>query len=263
MTPADWTFYMTAIIYFWQSMWLTYGCSLVVRKVDTAPMYVVFQVLPPDLYVVFAFSLACNISWLLIWDKQYMEVALVFVNLMSCTSYICLAVSLRRLNEYGAHMSMRSYTHDILLIRVLVQNGLAMFAAWGTVASMFNFAVVLCYGTGAEKEVASTVSLSIFGLEIIVWWIFDNFVLDRYLRYLYSPYIVLLVSLAGIISKNWDPKSTNALYTVLVFIIVVFLTVIKVTLSLYRRRKKPIFTASPRYRQPVVSGFEVRTLLDT
>ena len=66
-------------------------------------------------------------------------------------------------------------SRDIWLVRVLVQNGLAMFATWGTVASMFNFAVVLTYRSGARQDVSSTVSLSIFTAEIVLWWIVDNF----------------------------------------------------------------------------------------
>ena len=262
VTPSDWTFYMTALIYFWQSLWLTYGVSQICRRVNNGYFYTMFPILPPDLYVVFSFSLACNVSWLLIWDKQYMEVALVFVNLMSCTLYICLVVSLRRLNEYGALMVMHNMNRDIWMVRILVQNGLGMFAAWGTVAAMFNFAVVLCFGTGTKSEVASTVSLSIFMLEIFAWWIFDNFVFDKYLRYLFTPYIVILLSIAGIISKNWDPTKTNALFTVLIFGLVFLMTVIKLALVIWRHKRRPIFTVSPRYRQPVVS-FESRTLLDT
>lgn len=261
VTPAEWTFYQAALIYFWQSLWLTYGMFSVCRRNGNGFFYTMFPVLPPILYVVFSFSLACNISWLLIWDKEYMEVALVFVNLMSCTLYICLIVSLRRLNEFGAILYSNDLKREIWINRILVQNGLAMFAVWGTVAAMFNFAIVLTYRTGAEQEVSSTVSLSIFIIEILVWWIFDNFVFERYLRYLFTPYFVLIVSIAGIIAKNWDPEKMNAIFTLLVFATVIFLTIIKIILVCWRHKHRPLFVEDISYSRPSRS-FEVRGLLD-
>ena len=252
---------MTALIYFWQSIWITYGVTMICRKTVYGYMYRAFPVLPPILYVVFSFALACNISWLLIWDREYMEVALVFINLMTCNLYICLVVSLRRLNDYGTLMVRQKLQRDIWLMRVLVHNGLAMFATWGTVAAMFNFAVVLTYRTGAKAEVGSTVSLAIFTLEIIAWWIFDNFVFERLLRYLFTPYIVILVSIAGILSKNWNPHSANSMLTLSLFGLVAVLSIIKTVLVLYRHFKRPLFSVQPKYRRPVVS-FEVRSLLE-
>jgi hypothetical protein len=226
-------------------------------------VYVAYPVLPPILYVVFAFSLACNVSWLLIWDREYMEVALVFVNLMCCTLFICLIVSLRRLNEFGYVMVAHGLSREIWYVRILVQNGLGMFAVWSMVASMFNFGVVLTYRTGAKQEVASTVSLSIFTLEILIWWLCDNIVFEKHLRYLFTPYIIILISIAGIISKNYQhgDYNTNTVYTVFLFGLVAVLTVIKVVIVTWRHKNQPLFTSTSDFKKSH-SGYEVRGLLD-
>jgi hypothetical protein len=241
VTPASETFYMTGFIYVWQCVWLGYGASSICRTVQGCPLYTTFPVLPPILYVVFSFSLACNISWLLIWDREYMEVALVFINLMTCTLYICLVVSLRRLNECGYHMARNHMTREIWLIRVFVHNGIAMFASWGTVASIFNFAVVLTYRTGAKKTVGSIVSLTIFTMELLAWWVFDICIFDRLFRYLYSPYLVVLISLSGILVKNWDASSSSAIYTASLLALTALLTLTKTVVMVYRHKKYPIF----------------------
>jgi hypothetical protein len=264
VTPADWTFYINALIYFWQSLWLTYGVTMVCRKTENGYFYIEFPIIPPILYVVFSFSLACNISWLLIWDRKYMEVALVFINLMTCTVYICLIVSLRRLNEYGPYMARQNLHRDIWLMRVVVCNGLAMLASWGTVAAMFNFAVVLTYGTGARKDVAATVSLAIFTLEIASWWIFDNLVFERLLRYLYTPYIVLIYSIIGILHKNWNSAnvSANNILVAILLVITSVLFIIKIILSIYRHRKYPMFVVpESKLKRPQIA-FEIRHLLN-
>ena len=262
VTPADWTFYINALIYFWQSIWLGYGVSMVCRKTpNNVYFYREFPIIPPILYVVFSFSLACNISWLLIWDREYMEVALVFINLMTCTLYICLVVSLRRLNEFGPYLAHNRMFMDIWLMRVVCCNGLAMFASWGSVAAMFNFAVVLTYETGADPSAGSTVSLALFSLEICAWWVFDNFVFEKLLRYLYTPYIVLIVSIIGILSKNWDPSKPNAVVVVLLLSTVCILFIVKVILSIYRHYKYP-FYASIKESNSTKYTYEIRHLLN-
>ena len=238
------------------------------RRTAEGPMYLVFPVFPPILYIVYSFSLACNVAWLLIWDKEYMEVALVFINLMTCTLYICLVVSIRRLNEYGHLMIRHKLQKDIWMIRLVVQNGLGLFAAWGTVAAVFNFAIVLSYRTGLKQsrqsgqDVGSTVSLIIFTLEIFAWFIFDNFVFEKLLRYLFTPYGVIVVSLIGIMTKNWNPSSRNAIYTATLLGTAILMALLKLVLTTWRHYKKPVFSNKPQnYRRPVVS-FEVRNLLE-
>lgn len=212
------------------------------------------------------------------------QVALLFVNLMSCTLYVCLVVCLRRLDQFCRQFANSSssffsssavtgsisvvptlasgsstvppvatmttpavdpdFRRDIWMVRLVVQNGLAMFAMWGTVASMFNFAVVLTYRTGARQSVSSSVALSIFTLEIIIWWIFDNFVFEKYFRFLLTPYVVLILSIAGITSKNWDPANGNAVYTLVLFCLVVLLTGAKVALLVWRQKNRPLYGAT-------------------
>ena len=193
---------MTSVIYVWQAVWLIYGLTTYCRRVEGCYYYQVYPVLPPIVYIVFSFSLACNISWLLIWDREYMEVALVCINLIACNLFICLVVTLRRLHEFGHRMLRSRMENDIWFIRIVLNNGLAMFLSWATVASIFNFAVVLIHRTGANQSVGSIVSLAFFTLEIVAWWICDNFVYDKLLRYFITPYIVSLVSLTGLIQKK-------------------------------------------------------------
>ena len=247
---------MTTVIYMWQVVWLLYGLTTFCRRVNGRYFYSVFPVLPPILYIVFSFSLACYISWLLIWDREYMEVALVFINLMACTLFICLVVTLRSLHEFGDEMFRQQLTKEIWFIRIFVQNGLALFASLGAVAALFNFTVVMTYCTGANQSVGSIVSLTFFTMEIVAWWICDNFVFDKLLRYIVTPYLVFLMSLLGIIQENWDPISSSSLYTASLLSFTALLTFIKLILIIYREKSKPIFNHKPQSYRPQL-GFEM------
>ena len=226
-------------------MWLCYGISMLFLRVPLSRsryvyFYREFPVIPTILYVVFSFSLACNVSWLLIWDREYMEVALVFINLMTCTLYICLVVSIRRLKEFAPHMIQLGLRRHVWIMHAVCCNGLAVFATWGTVAAMFNFAVVLAYGTGTEQVAGSTVALALFSLEILVWFAFDMFLFEAALRYLYTPYIVLLISLSGIVTKNYGTNS-NSHFVLVILILVALLFIVKILLSIYRHHKQPLY----------------------
>jgi len=267
VTPAEWSFMQTGVIYLWQGIWLGYGVSLICRQTPEGYVYVLYPVLPPILYIVYSFSLACNVAWLLIWDKEYMEVALIFINLMSVTLYICLGISMRRLSEMGHDMVRNKLTKDMWTIRLLVQNGIGFYAAWGTVAGIFNFAIVLTYRTGLgdgsagdEEEVGSTVSLIIFSLLILSWFILDVFIFEESLRYLVMPYIATLISIIAIISKNWNPNNRNAIFTLLLCCATFVLTIVKCSVSGWRHYNKPIYSQTKKYRRPLVN-VEGRNLL--
>lgn len=50
-----------------------------------------------------------------------------------------------------------------------VQNGVAIYATWTTVATMVNLDIVLIYDTNMSQTEGSTISLSILTGVLIVW----------------------------------------------------------------------------------------------
>lgn len=56
-----------------------------------------------------------------------------------------------------------------LLLQPQVQNGVAIYATWTTVASMVNLDIVLTYDTNMSPTESSTISLSILTGILIVW----------------------------------------------------------------------------------------------
>lgn len=50
-----------------------------------------------------------------------------------------------------------------------VQNGLALYATWTSIATLLNFAVVLIYKWNVANETATTACLSILGLSLLIW----------------------------------------------------------------------------------------------
>ena len=83
---------------------------------------------------------------------------------------------------------LRASTKRFLLICVfasawagIVHNGLGMYATWCTIAALFNLAHVLTYeeGIGLQQSIASTISLSVLMLELVVYVFVDNILLEK------------------------------------------------------------------------------------
>lgn len=50
-----------------------------------------------------------------------------------------------------------------------VQNGLALYVTWTSIATLLNFTVVLIYKWNVPDEKATTASLSILALGLVIW----------------------------------------------------------------------------------------------
>jgi hypothetical protein len=88
-----------------------------------------------------------------------MIAALIVIVITPFTLYCCLFISFRRLYKSLAYLTKNSAVKEIWFIRLLIQNGMAFYAAWVTVASLINLIVVLVYEAKVDQELASTIAL--------------------------------------------------------------------------------------------------------
>jgi hypothetical protein len=124
-------------------------------------------------------------------------------------------------------MLQHNLKKDIYLIRILPLNGLGFFATWLALASTLNFAQFLTYQGGAKDNVASTLALFIILALAVVYFIFENFVWQRFLLYLLTPWFVVNFALAGSLAKNWvqGEPTRNNIITLVIFVITLLLAV--------------------------------------
>ena len=256
IVPAGWTFSIWGFIYAWQAIWLIYSLATICRRKDGTYLYLM-SVYPSALFVSFIFNNAFNIGWLFAWDRMKVAIALPLIALTPFTLYICLFFSLKRLYDNLGALSKNGLNLDIWLIRMLIQNGLALYAAWVTVATLINVGVVMTYGDGSDitktyvdQDVSSTVVLGIATVEILLWITLDLTILDNYTRYLFAPYITLVVAFAGIVEKNYnlDTAYRNSVFSAVLLAVAVVCLIVKFTTMIYRHFKRPI--------QPLLGNFK-------
>ena len=240
ITPAGWTFSIWGFIYTWQALWIVYAVVNLFRKSEKGPYYTYPVLLPVSFLVSYLVNMVCNCGWLVSFDREIMELALALLFLITVTLYVCLFFSYRSLDRAIDILIKQDRKSDVWLTRFLVQNGLSMYATWCTIATLLNFAFVLTYRSSHDisQQNASTVSLSILSAIIVVFLLTDWVFLDRYTRYTFTPYIVLVVALTGSLAKNYEAGARNTTITIVLLAISGVAALVKTFLLFWRHIRK-------------------------
>lgn len=243
ITPAGWTFSIWGFIYTWQALWIVYSLVNICRKGPGGPAYDNPMFLPIPLFLLGIILAGLNMTWLITFDREYIEIACSTLIAYSLLEYASLIVSYIALDRASPTLAEQGRTREIWLTRGFVHNGLAIQATWVTVATLLNICMVMTYSAdpSISPENAATVALSILTVEIALYVTSDLIFLDRYSRYTFTPYIVLVVALSGSISKNWDPDARNSIFSAVLLAFCVVFLIIKVVISVYRHLKKSRF----------------------
>ncbi|XP_045208580.2 uncharacterized protein LOC123560457 [Mercenaria mercenaria] len=240
ITPAGWTFSIWGFIYTWQALWIVYALVNLFRKSEKGPYYTYPVLLPVPYLASYLLNLGFNCGWMVAFDREILELALALLFLITVTLYVCLFFSYRNLNRGIDILIKQERKSDVWLTRFLVQNGLSMYATWCTIATLLNLAFVLTYRSSHDigQQNASTVSLSILSVAIVAFLVADWVFLDRYTRYTFTPYIVLVVAFTGSIAKNYEEGARNTIFTIVLLAVSGAAALVKIVLLFWRHCRK-------------------------
>ena len=237
VTPAGWTFSIWGVIYAWQCLWLLYGWGFVIRQKSSSTI-------PSVTYIFYTGSSLSNIIWSYLFSNYYPQVALAFISLLALFLYICIGIE-----AYNANQCRRKQLIGIMdssATWVLVVNGLAIYATWLTVATLINFGIVLEYYGGLSSVNTGTLCLIILTIELLVYFILENTVLDRFVRNVFMVYPVIIWALTGILSAHWNQEDDNrnpifTLILLILAIIVFFARIVLVATFTFFHKLKPSY----------------------
>ncbi|XP_054479364.1 uncharacterized protein LOC129111094 [Anoplopoma fimbria] len=242
ITPAGWTFTIWSIIYIFLALVMVYALSGLFRKNAYGYVYCSPAILPYGFFVFWCLNLALNTSWLFLWDRKSMAGALVFLILITLTNYVMIFFSCHGLHNYGAWLN-KYHKVDLWLHRVLVQNGIAIYATWTTIASLVNLAIVLNHDANVSQADAATVSLSVLTVLVFVWFFLENSILDKHVRYILTIYPALIWAVTGVFTENnnaADP-SRNNIFTTALLAIACIMCAARIFLVTWSHIKKPFY----------------------
>ncbi|XP_066508505.1 uncharacterized protein [Hoplias malabaricus] len=241
ITPAGWTFSIWGFLYTWLLLMNVYILTWLCRRTSTGWMYCSPSVLPYGFFIFWVINMVLNSTWLVLWDRELMVPALIVLALIAFTNYLMIFFSCVGLRDYGLWLK-QNHPADLWCIRVLVQNGIAAYATWTTIATLLNFAVVLNISSVSLTNAATT-SLSLLLLEVIVWFAVENFVLEKHVRYILTIYVVIIYALVGSLSRHYDAAAPgrNAVFTAVLLALACVLFMVRLLLMMWRQRTQPLF----------------------
>ncbi|XP_068605337.1 uncharacterized protein si:dkey-29d8.3 [Brachionichthys hirsutus] len=234
ITPAGWTFSIWGVIYTWLTLMVVYLTSFVFRGSWAQCL------LPYAFYLCWLSNLILNAVWLLLWDRESMLAALVVLIMLVISSHSMLFFCCLATDRYG--IWLRTYhRRDLACLRILVQNGLALYTTWASVASLINFSLVLQLW-GVDSSTAATASLCILLGEVLGWFFLENWVLDRWVRNILTVYPVLIFALVGNIARHFNPAdpTANSIFMVVLLALACVLLFFRVCTVIWKNYRKPL-----------------------
>ncbi|XP_030016416.1 uncharacterized protein LOC115437333 [Sphaeramia orbicularis] len=255
ITPAGWTFSIWGVIYTWLTLIIIYITGYVFRGSWAQCL------LPYAFYFCWLANLLMNMIWLVLWDRELMLAALVVLILIVITNYSVLSICCVATDYYGLWLKSY-YPKDLCCLRTLVQNGLAVYTTWTSIASLINFALVL-HLWGVARSTAATASLCILFAEIMAWFILENWALDRWVRNIVTVYPVVIVALVGNIMKHYnsaDP-SPNSIFMIALLVVACILFIFRICNVIWRNKYRPLYSpGSARLMVSPLDGSKFRVM---
>jgi hypothetical protein len=240
ITPAGWTFSTWSIIYAWQILWLLFNVVLIfVKDKNNQPLYRSPVVLSFWFHLFITANFILNIVWLFIWSNKDLTGAFLVLFFMTAVLYVAIVISHK--NIYDAEEELQSSKWVIWLYRILVNNGLAFYATWISVATTVNLAIAITYAWTENKDreywydISGVIGLSVVAVLLFGYFLMDIYFFEKYLRFTVSPYIQLTIALAGILSKNWNANKPAPIFALCLLVIgsgLMFIT--KIVSTIYR-----------------------------
>ncbi|XP_064406388.1 uncharacterized protein LOC135351336 [Halichondria panicea] len=250
ITPAGWAFSIWGVIYTWQALWIVYGWSFVFRP--SFPRSIVFLT-----YNFYTISSIFNIIWTYLWGNDYAQVGYPIIALFSIALYSTISVQAIWLYKMTPTlMTTKYYKIDLYITRFLVLNGILVYTTWLTAATELNFAILLQDYIGYSSQTASTAALSVLTVVIVLYFVLENTILDRFLRFVFIVYPVLIWALSAILSAHWEtdsdeclllgkisepPSRVNPSFTLGVLILTVVLFAVRIVLWVLFALFRPLF----------------------
>lgn len=225
ITPAGWTFSIWGIIYLFQVCWVIISIAAIFVRGSDGYLYVRPEVFPVTTFLFYIFGNLMNISWLFAFDREILILSLFFILFIAVSMWAVVTFSMTAFHRQNGQMQKQFHWLWTTGIRVCLHNGVAMYATWTSIATLLNLAHVFVYRGEILESSASTAILVILLVELIVFAIVDVAFVDRYFRYLVTPYITFIIALIGSAtngtsSRDTEPKTTvNENFTIALLVI--------------------------------------------
>ncbi len=183
------------------------------------------------MYVFFILANGFSTAWIFVWDRVRPDISLALIALIPFTLYLSIVFSVRGLSRHGLQLYQSGYDVHIRLARGMIQNGMAFYATWTTIATLLNLSEVLQIYAGVDQELSVAIILGVLSAELILYLILDWCVLERYTRYIFTPYFVLVCALSGSVVEHFDRWTVRTIFLLVLLGVSIVAMLVKLTMA--------------------------------
>lgn len=190
LASSLWISYMWIVIFIWQAAWLVYGITTIFRKSSSDYLYKYPPVMHWLVYLNFSITNILHLVCLSLWSRKLFGFATFYTAFMFISLYIAVSLSLFKLMDYQREMYYTEKTNDVWSIRILVQNGLFMYASWSFVMFLITLSITLTYELDMSQFSVHLIIIGLLTLKIVVYFLVENFALYSYCKFVFTPWII-------------------------------------------------------------------------
>jgi len=256
ITPSGWAFSIWSLIYIWLTVTFIWYIVTIFISNSYGPVYLNPCIASPLYCLVLTLNLLLNLTWIFVWDNQLLVAASVVLILIAVTNVAQMAIVARNIAMEN-HALKEEQTKTYWTYVILSLNGPAIYTTWTVIASMLNLTIALRYSDMTDSNpdmiTCTRISLSILLVLLIVWFVLENTVLDKTVRFIVTPYLVVIWASYAIIDNQKSqpdiPDETTD-FVKSIFGIAIALFVLRIAIIIFRQIKNPI-----RAETRVVPGY--------
>lgn len=208
VTPNAWVDILWPVIFFWLLLCKFYTWILLCRKNAVGPTYKSPPVIGAWYLFTYSLCMFCVIAWTLVWDRDLPIPATVLIFLAAIFAWLATAILYKSVHDFGAWMA-RHTKADLWLYRVFWHNGMAALTTWLTIVAIYALAIVLRIEVGISLQSVVYIVLGCISGIMILWFILENTILDRFGRYTLTPYAVVIVLMVAVFDRQYQQNSSQ------------------------------------------------------
>ena len=193
--------------------------------------------LETNFYICFSFSCIFEAACAIVWAHSWIVPAFI----LNCSSLLCQAAALYQAftRMYYAKNTVDLRTSTLWFNRIFIQSSLIFDFAWNSVLAILVLAVVLFKNIGISPFQASAVALAIFAIGLLTWFLIQNFVIEKFVRFTGAEYIAISIAITSLLPSD---KISASIFQSLLFLLtmVVMLLFLRLFSIMYLERRRKV-----------------------
>lgn len=232
VTMDWWSEYYWIMIDLWSTAWLLYGLVSLFKRTVLGPLSCNPEIHPPAFYLMWIIINIVRICSMSLWDSHNFYGVVFLRWILPILSFYMLFMSYSNLDKHESWLAINNPS-VIQWTRYLTQNGLAVFAWWSLLDAVVGLGIVFKYKGGVPDPLVSTAALTVVALWAVTWFILENFLLTKYLRYTFSVYPLLILGLGAMFTRSYrvHDLSVNTVYCGFLMLLMTIMSLIHLIAS--------------------------------